>query len=300
MANLEKDPRAALDAIRSEVFTSQIRNRSSASAAKAAAALATLNAINRLDALQPKVGIWRAREEGFRPAVDLPQDQRQTLYRIATDLTLSRDDKLDQMAEAGLFDTALAAGLSGIGGFANRGGLLGPADRPGGGSNRASTKNPADLPGTESKPAGAANVDPVSARPPNVISGRYKPGVVSGNGKKVEGTWLSGAPEAPVPKQVADLLRGREFSTFNGLRRAFWKAVTRVPELASEFTPDNLAMMRAGNAPRAPTSLWARRSEVFHLHHVDRITDEGPVYDLDNIWVVTPARHAELHPNDSP
>jgi hypothetical protein len=250
MANLEQDPRAALDAISSEVFASQIRNRSSASAADAVAALATLNAVNRLDALRPKLDIWRAREEGFRPAVNLPQDQRQTLYRIATDLTLSRDDKLDQMAEAGLFDTALASSVIAMAGFA--------------------------------------------------LMARRTPGIASGSGTKLEGPWLSGKTEAPIPAQVADLLRGRTFSRFDRLREAIWKAVASVPELASEFGANNIARMRGGLAPKVPLAEQGRTSDVYNLHHHRRIADKGDVYGFPNMSVVTPRQHDELHSKDSP
>ncbi len=300
MANLEQDPRAALDAIRGEIFSSQIHNRSTASAANAVSALATWKAINRLDALQPKLGIWTAREEGFQPAVKLLLAQQQTFYRIASDPTLSRSEKLDQLAETGLFDTALASSLMAIGGFAYRGGLLAPADRPGGGPSRASPSDLASRSKVELEQAAVPDSGQVFVRSQKSDSPRYKPGIVTGSGTKIEGTWLSGITEAPVPAQVADLLRGRRFRTFDDLREEFWKTVANIPELAVQFTAQNVALMKGGQAPKAPRTHWARDSRVFHLHHVDRVADDGPVYSVDNIWVVSPARHAELHPKGSP
>jgi hypothetical protein len=245
MANLERDPKAALDAIRSEIFNSQIHNRTSLSGVAAVAASATLKAINRLDALQPELGIWQAREAGFQPAVRLSQDQQRAIYRIATDPNLSPGEKLDEMSKAGLFDVALASGLMAMAGFA--------------------------------------------------FTARRTPGVTSGSGTKLEGPWLSGNTEASIPAQVADLLRGRTFSTFDEFRRALWKAVASVPELASEFSAESLARVRVGLAPMAPRGERGRCSEVFNLHHPRRIADGGEVYDVDNMMVVTPRRHDELH-----
>jgi hypothetical protein len=245
MANLEQDPKAAFDAIRSEIFNSQIRNRTSLSGAAAVAASATWKAINRLDALQPKLGIWQAREEGFQPAVHLSQDEQRAIHRIAADPNLSPGEKLDQMSKAGLFDMALASGLMAMAGFA--------------------------------------------------FTARRTPGVTSGSGTKLEGPWLSGNTEAPIPAQVADLLRGRAFRTFDKFREAFWKAVASVPELASEFSTESFARMRDGLAPIAPHAERGRRSKVFNLHHPRRIADEGEVYNVENMLVVTPRRHDELH-----
>jgi hypothetical protein len=300
MANLEQNPKAAFDAIRSEIFNSQIRNRTSISAAAAVNALATWKAINRLDALQPKLGIWKAREAGFRPAVGLSQEQGGTIYRIAADESLSRDDRLHQMADAGLFDTALAAGLMGAAGLANRGGVLAPSDRPGGGPNRASTPDLPSRPAVEPKPPAVPNSDQVFVQSPKSDSPRNKAGIATGTGTKIEGAWLPGNTEAPVPAQVADLLRGRRFSRFDDLREAVWKAVASVPELASQFNTPNRVLMSRGRAPKAPRDLWAPGSEVYHLHHADRVADGGPVYHLDNVWVVSPVRHRQLHPKGSP
>jgi hypothetical protein len=300
MVNLEQDPQAAFDAIRSEIFNSQIRHRAGMSAAAAMTALATWNAINRLDALQPKLNIWKAREAGFRPAVGLSQEEGRTLYRIATDERLSRDDRLHQMADAGLFDTALAAGLMGAAGWANRGGVLAPTDRPGGGPNRASTPNLPSRPAVEPKPPAVPNSGEVFVRSPRSDSPRYRPGTVTGKGVKIEGPWLPDITEAPVPAQVADLLRGRRFSSFDDLREAFWKAVASVPELASQFNTQNRALMSRGRAPKAPGELQTPDSMEYHLHHPDRVADGGPVYHLDNIWVVSPLRHRRLHSKGSP
>jgi hypothetical protein len=96
--------------------------------------------------------------------------------------------------------------------------------------------------------------------------------------------------ESPIPAQVADILRGQRFATFDAFRAAFWKAVASIPELASQFRPQNRALMRQGLAPKAPTNHHVGGIDEFQLHHVKAIRDRGPVYDMENMRVVSPLR----------
>jgi hypothetical protein len=56
---------------------------------------------------------------------------------------------------------------------------------------------------------------------------------------------------APIPANVADKLQGREFSSFNAFRRAFWKAVANEQLLMDQFTQLNKIDMRDGFSPSA-------------------------------------------------
>jgi hypothetical protein len=179
ITDLHHDRSAALDAIRSEVFGSQLRNRTGMSGAAAVAAFATLNAFDRLASLQPELGIAGAREKGFRAAVNTDQDQRRILWSIASRSDLPPEEKRRRMADAGLFDMALAEGVMGAIGPAYRGGLLGPADRPGaipvgpkadariGRLDQEKALGPADKPG-----GGAQEPPPEVPRPPEPTVGR--------------------------------------------------------------------------------------------------------------------------------
>ncbi|CAQ83309.1 MULTISPECIES: HNH endonuclease signature motif containing protein [Photorhabdus] len=55
--------------------------------------------------------------------------------------------------------------------------------------------------------------------------------------------------------------------------------------------------MKHGRAPRARfiDTLGKRRS--FEIHHVDLVKNGGNIYDFDNLRVVTPKRHIEIHSN---
>lgn len=127
---------------------------------------------------------------------------------------------------------------------------------------------------------------------------RGAPGVVTGVGQDVTGIWLAGAGAgegSPVPTRIADQLRGREFSSFDAFRKAFWKAVAGDPELSSQFNEDNLDRIKSGYAPTARDRDTVGKRSTFELHHVERITDGGAVYDVDNLRANTPRNHIANH-----
>lgn len=127
---------------------------------------------------------------------------------------------------------------------------------------------------------------------------RDDPGVALGFGQRVSGIWLGEAARttgAPIPDRIADQLRGREFANFHRFREAFWRAVAADGELSRQFNNSNLVKMRNGVAPRAVASDVAGGRRSFELHHHIRVTDGGDVYGMDNLSVVTPRRHIEIH-----
>lgn len=131
-----------------------------------------------------------------------------------------------------------------------------------------------------------------------VLSVRNEPGVVTGQGQDVTGIWLAGASAglgAPIPTQIADRLRGREFSRFDDFREAFWTEVAADPELSSQFSAANRRVMRGGSSPFVQDTEAVGGRKVHELHHVDRIADGGAVYDVDNLRVNTPKNHIKNH-----
>jgi len=133
-----------------------------------------------------------------------------------------------------------------------------------------------------------------------VLSVRNEPGVVTGQGQGVTGIWLAGAGKvlgSPIPSQIADQLRGREFSSFDAFRKAFWTEVGNDPELATQFGRLNRVNMKNGFSPFPIPSEQAGGRKVFELHHIEAIAQGGAVYDVDNLRVTTPKRHIELHSN---
>ena len=132
------------------------------------------------------------------------------------------------------------------------------------------------------------------------ISVRNQPGVVTGIGEDVPGEWLDHVRAglgAPIPTSIADSLRGREFSSFNSFRRAFWVAVSRDPSLAGQFSEDSLSRMQEGKAPRARDGDMVGKRQTHDIHHVEQFSEGGEVYNVDNLRVNTPKNHIDVHKN---
>ncbi|PEP80681.1 colicin [Bacillus toyonensis] len=96
-----------------------------------------------------------------------------------------------------------------------------------------------------------------------------------------------------VPKDVADSLRGREFSNFDAFRKAFWEEYSK-SSYANEFSKANIKRMSSGLAPKAPKSQHYKKQTSYVLHHRNPIHNGGGVYDLNNIVISSPRMHQEI------
>ncbi|WMJ03022.1 S-type pyocin domain-containing protein [Pseudomonas chlororaphis subsp. aurantiaca] len=131
-----------------------------------------------------------------------------------------------------------------------------------------------------------------------VLSVRKTPGTVTGQGQDIGGIWLAGAGSglgSPIPTEIADQLRGKEFRSFDAFREAFWRAVAANPELSGQFVPDNIQRMKNGYAPKARRQDHIGKKRSFELHHVDQVSEGGEVYNIDNLRVTTPKNHIDIH-----
>lgn len=127
---------------------------------------------------------------------------------------------------------------------------------------------------------------------------RDDPGVASGFGQEISGVWLGAASQregAAIPSQIADQLRGREFSTFGDFRKAFWKAVASDLELSQQFKRSNRLVIQMGRAPFPIPNEQVGGRNRFEIHHVKPLKEHGAVYDIDNLRILTPKRHIEIH-----
>ncbi|MFJ3373001.1 S-type pyocin domain-containing protein [Pseudomonas sp. NPDC086251] len=134
-----------------------------------------------------------------------------------------------------------------------------------------------------------------------VMNIRLDPGTVTGQGKDVTGIWLAGASAglgAPIPTRIASQLSGKSFSSFDAFRKAFWTAVGNDPELFSQFKPTNQSKLRNGKAPFAQRSEHNGENARYEIHHIQNIQYGGAVYDVDNLAIMTPKRHVEIHKED--
>lgn len=135
---------------------------------------------------------------------------------------------------------------------------------------------------------------------------RKLPGVVTGNGVPLSPGkyWLdmsvtNNGDGAPIPAHIADKLRGREFKTFDDFREALWLEISKDPVLREEFKISNLDEMSNGCAPISPVvghyNGPNKKIKKFQIHHFIAIEHGGGVYDIDNLRIVTPRLHDEIH-----
>lgn len=130
-----------------------------------------------------------------------------------------------------------------------------------------------------------------------VLNARYEPGGVTGVGEDVAGIWLAGANSgagAPIPTEIADALRGRNFKSFDKFRSAFWEAISK-STVADQFVKQNIGRMKTGRAPRVRKADRVGGRLSYELHHLDSVSKGGDVYDVDNLRVNTPRNHIDIH-----
>lgn len=140
-----------------------------------------------------------------------------------------------------------------------------------------------------------------SGLPPQYVMFRDRrndPGVASGHGAPVAGVWLGAAAQgdgAPIPSHIADQLRGRQFNSFRAFRETFWKAVFNDEKLADLFNETSLNEMKKGKAPIVRMNDSAGARVKYELHHKVGLAEGGDLYNADNINIVTPKAHVEIH-----
>ncbi|EAO6252864.1 colicin [Salmonella enterica] len=127
---------------------------------------------------------------------------------------------------------------------------------------------------------------------------RNQPGKATGKGQPVGDKWLEDAGKelgSPIPDRIADKLRDKVFKNFDDFRKKFWEEVSKDPELSKNLSPSNKAGVSKGYSPFTPKEQQVGGRKVHELHHDKPISQDGGVYDMDNIRVTTPKRHIDIH-----
>ncbi|TSE03827.1 HNH endonuclease [Aquimarina algiphila] len=121
-------------------------------------------------------------------------------------------------------------------------------------------------------------------------------GVVKGKGVKINGKWLKGTHGNAgfFPEAIAKKMKGKTFNNFDEFREAFWKNVSDDPRLADQFSDSNKALMKKGKAPKVSNTQNLGGQNTYQLHHKKPINQGGGVYDMDNLFIVTPRYHKEI------
>ncbi len=139
---------------------------------------------------------------------------------------------------------------------------------------------------------------PLPYIPPIYIYLRNNPGQVTGYGQKVSGIWLSDANtenRSPVPSQIANRFSGRAFGNFDQFSKAFWLEISKDPELSRQFKRGNAGNIRTGKAPAPKESEQVGGKIKSEIHHIKSISEGSEVYNVDNMGIVTPKHHIEIH-----
>ena len=130
---------------------------------------------------------------------------------------------------------------------------------------------------------------------------RSRPGYAEGgaNLPVIRGRWFDPlrARIAPFPGQIAERMRRiGYFKNWREFRETFWKLVELDPILRVGWSDANLSLMRQGLAPFVETSqaVGGRSNAVYHLNHIMPLEHGGPLYDFDNIEIVSPLFHVEI------
>jgi hypothetical protein len=70
--------------------------------------------------------------------------------------------------------------------------------------------------------------------------------------------------------------------------------VAEDPKLSKQFDMDNLVDMTNGLAPSVFPPQKVGKRIKYKLHHKTPINKGGGVYDIDNLYIVTPRFHKEI------
>ncbi|HFM1497626.1 TPA: HNH endonuclease signature motif containing protein, partial [Escherichia coli] len=78
-----------------------------------------------------------------------------------------------------------------------------------------------------------------------------------------------------------------------------WLEVSQYPELIAQFSSGNQTRIKQGLTAKAPLEGWhygpKEIVKKFQIHHRVAIEYGGSVYDIDNLRIVTPRLHDEIH-----
>ena len=127
---------------------------------------------------------------------------------------------------------------------------------------------------------------------------REDPGTATGMGQPIVGVWLGADTQdggAAIPAQIADRLRNIKFKSFREFRETLWTEIYNDPELSGQFIVSNRARMSSGKAAKTRKVDAVGGRSTFEIHHVRELAKGGDVYNIDNLLILTPKRHIEIH-----
>tara|TARA_Y100000588_G_scaffold50468_1_gene47448 strand:+ start:3418 stop:4173 length:756 start_codon:yes stop_codon:yes gene_type:complete len=100
---------------------------------------------------------------------------------------------------------------------------------------------------------------------------------------------------ASIPFNIGQKLSGRNFNKFDDFRKAFWNELSKDKNFLKQFDKSGQSALKSGKAPFTSTAGHAGKRGRFELHHKKPLENGGAVYSMDNLIIVTPKKHIELH-----
>ena len=100
-----------------------------------------------------------------------------------------------------------------------------------------------------------------------------------------------------IPPEIAKDLIDKQFDTFDELKVEIYKKIGN-SKYANEFILGNQKTMKSVKAPFAPVSLQTGKNfnqVKYNIHHRIPVENGGDVYNLDNLIIVAPKIHDEIH-----
>ncbi len=154
--------------------------------------------------------------------------------------------------------------------------------------------------GSGGTPASCVNKGDTHGSGGTATQRRNSPGIVTGGENAPDTRKMLHGTEGNVgviPKDIADALSGRTYDNFDDFRKEFWKTVGN-SSYADEFMINgdmtNIYRMRNGGAPLVLDTQIISGSVTYQIHHKTPIHQNGEVFNLNNLVVVTPRYHAEI------
>lgn len=98
-----------------------------------------------------------------------------------------------------------------------------------------------------------------------------------------------------IPVQIANSLRGEEYRIFKEFRNAFWRLIAKDPVLGREIDLYEQILLERGVVPFAAKSEAVGARRKYEIHHKQRVADGGAVYDVDNMVILSPKFHVQIH-----
>lgn len=146
----------------------------------------------------------------------------------------------------------------------------------------------------------------IPGQPPLYFSFDVPPigtGVVTGVGQPAAWDWWKATVQeagAPIPAQIGDHIRGREFSSFGAFDGALWRAIAEDEQLTGQFNEVNLKRIENGFAPYAQKSSWVGDRREFEIRYEKSAVYGVDSYNLDRISITSPNSAQGMRPLAQP